>query len=189
MKSTVLYFMLFITTWSQAQYRVSQNIDSLKNESITASDIASKFRATIQVAILYTYANPDSTIWYGELALRLAQEMNDVNNEIWALATIGEAQIYKGNLPRTVELAISAIEKVSLQPTDNQDWFIGPTYYNLSVTYFEIQDYDKAKFYARKTIEVGGDNGNDELGAAFGHYLMAMVFERLEMPEVRMRLR
>src|SRR5210317_1610889 len=101
-KTTVVCYILFIATWSQAQYRISHNIDSLKMESRKASDLTSKFKATIQVAILYTYVNPDSTIKYGEHALRLAKEMNDIDNEIWALATIGEAHIYKGNLPKTV---------------------------------------------------------------------------------------
>jgi signal transduction histidine kinase len=52
------------------------------------------------------------------------------------------------------------------------------------VTYYEIQDYEKALYYAKKMIAIGGDPfGIDELSQAFGYYLVAMVQERLGKPD------
>jgi two-component system, NtrC family, sensor kinase len=174
---------LLVSTWAHAQTRpVSQIIDSLKQEALAAVDLPAKFKATIPIAVRYTYANPDSAIKFGELALALAEEMDDINNEIWALAVIGEAYIYKANLPKTIELALRAIERSST--LSSEDLSIGPTYYNLSATYYEIQDYDNALLYAKKMIDLGGDPlGIDELAGAFGYYLIAMVYERLGLPD------
>lgn len=133
---------------------VSKIIDSLKVEIDVADDLQSKFKATIEVAVRYTYANPDSTIKYGEIALELAEQIDDINSEIWALAVIGEANIYKANLPKTMEMALRAIERIGDSPLEGKS--VAPTYYNLCVIYYEIQDYDNALLYATKMVEISG---------------------------------
>jgi len=160
---------------------ISKIIDSLKLEMKQASDIQSKFSSAIEVAVRYTYANPDSTIKYGKVALTLAKQIGDINDEIWALAVIGEANIYKANLPTAMELALTAIER-SAEST-LEDKFLGPTYYNLSAIYYEIQDYDKALFYAQKMLEISETQTSDGLAGAFGYYLVANVYERLGQPD------
>ena len=157
-------------------------IDSLKLVLHHTTEISVKVEASNEIAVRYLYSIPDSTIKYAELAILLSEKTDELTSKLWTLGILGEAYIYKGNLPKTLELGLMAIELNGDTPFEVS--FLGPTYYNLSELYFQIEDYDKSLFYAKEMVRIGKANsGKDKMAEAYGYYLSAQVYEKLEMPD------
>ncbi len=150
-------------------------LDSLKNELEFIQEDSLKIQILLQIADSYTERDPDTTIYYSQQALQLAKQINDIPGQMGAMAFTSEALIYKGNLPKALELGIKAIEMGKNQPVRIAGG-VGPNYGNLGNLYFLIGNYDKALQYFKKMTAMGKD---DIVGVAFGYYSVASVFEKL----------
>jgi signal transduction histidine kinase len=150
--------------------------DSLRNELKRSQADSLKAEILMRIAENLLFSDPDSTIYYGEKALNLAEKVNDVLIQIGAIGFIGNALIYKGNLPKALELGFKAIEMAKDYPIRVQG--IGPTYDNMGRIYFLIGDYDKAFQYFKKMAAFGEA---DIVGVAYGYFNMAMVYEKINI--------
>ena len=157
-------------------------LDSLKHVLRTSEDQAKRIEAASEIGVRYIYANPDSTIKYCELSLSMLKDSDDLNAKLYALGVMGESYIYKGNFPKTLEIGYQALDLNGDTPFTIS--FMGPTFYNLSELYFQIEDYDKAMYYAQEMIRIGKNHQDiDKLGEAYGYYLSAQVLEKLGNPD------
>ena len=157
-------------------------LDSLKHVLKTSQDAVQRIEAASEIGVRYIYANPDSTIKYCELALSMLEDSDDLNAKLYALGIMGESYIYKGNFPKTLEIGYQALDLNGETPFTIS--FMGPTLYNLSELYFQIEDYDKALDYAQEMIRNGRNHRDiDKLGEAYGYYLSAQVYEKLGYPD------
>ncbi|MCK5102258.1 MAG: hypothetical protein KAR17_05570, partial [Cyclobacteriaceae bacterium] len=167
-----------ISLFGQGENRSLINlIDSLKQElKITEADTL-KSILLMQIAENFMNSDPDSTTYYGEKALKLAEKINFIPAQIGTMGFIGEALIRRGNLPLALELGINAIELGKDIPVRIAGG-IGPTYYNMGQIYFQISDYDKAIQYYNEMTAFGK---TDIMGVAFGYYGMAEIYEKINM--------
>ncbi|MFT5887042.1 MAG: tetratricopeptide (TPR) repeat protein, partial [Arcticibacterium sp.] len=153
MKTKILSTLLFLTglTSFGQTVTIQAYLDSIKTVFYNTDDIVIKISSGKKLASYYTYLNPDSTIYFAQQTIDLAKSKKKLNEQIWSMAIMGEGYMNKANLPKTLELALEALE-IS-KNIDSKDVFLGPTYYNLSDLYFQIGDLKKARFYALASIE------------------------------------
>ncbi len=166
-------------------FLISQNLienllhirDSLKTELSASQDESSTLDILRQITLTYTSINMDSAIHHGQKFINAAENYDDKNRLLDALAIVGEAYVNRGELPKGLELSLRAMkindDNPGLIPTDLIPG-IGPVNYNLSEIYFQIGDDEKAHEYANKQI----NTVTSKLGIGFGHYQKGRVFER-----------
>ncbi len=178
MKKFILNITLIIISFSvfgQSNDEGSKNLpDSLKRELGYIHDDSLKVEKLLQIADSYSSRNPDTTIYYSQEALQLARQRKDIPAQMGAMAFMGQALIYKGNLPEALKLGLEAIEMGKNKPARVAGG-IGPNYDNLGQLYLQIGNYDKAKQYFKKMILLGDA---DKVAVAFGYYDLAVVYEK-----------
>ena len=150
-------------------------IDSLKLQIGQTQNDSVKAETYNKIAEIYMTNSPDSTIYYAEKALILAEKIKNVSIQMGALAFIGEALIYKGNFPKALELGFRAIDMGKNIPP-RVGGSVGPTYYNMGEIYSQIGDYNKALKYAKTMIALGE---GDIVGVAYSYYQVASVYEKI----------
>ena len=84
--------------------------DSLRRLLDITKEDTSQVLTTIDMGLQYRNTNPDSTIYYCEKALALARQIYFKRGEAYALTTIGLALREKGDLPKSLELNIQALQ-------------------------------------------------------------------------------
>jgi len=177
-----------------SHFLISQNFnenllhirDSLKNELSASQDESSTLEILRQITLTYESINMDSAIHHGQKFINAAENYDDKNRLLDALAIVGAAYVNKGELPKGLELSLRAMkindDNPGLIPTDLIPG-IGPVNYNLSEIYFQIGDDEKAHEYANKQI----NTVTSKLGIGFGHYQKGRVFERSNQLDSAMR--
>jgi two-component system, NtrC family, sensor kinase len=173
---------IFLFTFNIALYGQGYNeslislIDSLKLQIGQTQNDSIKAEIYNKIAENYLYNSPDSTIYYAEKALILAEKIKNVSMQMGAMGFTGGALIYKGNLPKALELGFRAIDMgKNIPPRAGAS--IGPTYYNMGEIYSQIGDYNKALQYLKKLISFGE---GDLVGVAYGYYRAATVYEKID---------
>ena len=149
--------------------------DSLKNELKGVIADSVKMEILILLAESSNYRDPDSSIYYGEKALKLAKKLKDIPAQMGAMAFISSALKNQGNLPKALELGLEATEIGKDLPVRLAGG-IGPIYSNLGEIYYEINDFVNAVSYFRKMTALGE---NDLAGVAYGFYDLARVKVKL----------
>ena len=182
MKKTLFITILFILcslSYGQSNIDGLRNlIDSLNRELAKSTTAEKTIDLALNIASKYLSTNPDSIIKYAEMALEASIKEDNIRGQIGALGFLGEAQIYKGNLPKTMELGLQAIELSKNLPIGQA--YIGPTYYNMAELYAQIGEYKKSLIYSQKEISIEAF-GNT--GGAYGYYQRANAFVRMNMPD------
>ena len=132
----------------------------------------------LNLAEKYLSTSPDTIIKYAQLSFDISKKENFLRGQIGALGFMGEAYIYKGNLPKTLELGLQAIELSKNLPVEES--FIGPTYYNLAEIYIQIGEYEKALIYGNKKVELEPKESQFEnVTGAYGYFQKAKAFEKM----------
>ncbi|MCB9271230.1 MAG: hypothetical protein H6561_16975 [Lewinellaceae bacterium] len=90
-------------------------IDSLHQQMAIAKDDTSRIKAQAFLCLLYRLGNTDSSIYYGQQALKSAQQINYPEGEILALGYMSITMEQIGNLSKALEMAF----KIALQIAKN----------------------------------------------------------------------
>jgi signal transduction histidine kinase len=179
MKQFILVIFFFVCSFSligQVKTTALENMhDSLKNELKGVIADSVKMEILILLAESSNYRDPDSSIYYGEKALKLAKKLKDIPAQMGAMAFISSALRNQGNLPKALELGLEAAQIGKDLPVRLAGG-IGPIYSNLGEIYFEINDFVNAVSYFRKMSAIGE---NDLAGVAYGFYDLARVKVKL----------
>ena len=182
MKKTLFIIILFLLSFrSYGQSSIDglkDQIDSLKRELAVSLTSEKTIDIALDIAGKYLSTNPDSITKYAEMALNISIKEDYLRGQIGALGFLGEAQIYKGNLPKTLDLGLQALELSKNLPIEQS--FIGPTYYNMAELYAQIGEYEKSLIYSQMEI-ISEAFGNT--GGAYGYYQRANAFVRMNMPD------
>lgn len=175
MKGILLFILLIAidnSLFRQSRILNSENPnDSLKQELKATRDDSLKAWIFLHLAENNLYIQTDSALYYGEMALKLAQKVNNPEVQIGAMGFMGNALMFKGNLPKALELSFQTME------LNKNVWHagggIGPTYDNIGFVYYYIGEYNKAMPYFKKMIQSGQ---KDIAGVAYGYRNMAMIY-------------
>ena len=170
---TFIFFLTFF--WRIGFTQTSHVIDSLQRRLAIAKDDTSKVKAQISLCYAYRLGNTDSSLLYGQRALKSAQQINYPAGEILALSFMSIAMEQQGNLPKALQMAFMALQ---IAKTNYLERISGPALSAIGETYIILKDYPKALSYLEKQKLIGVANGLDEV-IAYAFYDMGFVYEEM----------
>ncbi len=184
MKKIIVCFCLFLLSHFLFAQNFKENLlkvrDSLKTELNKLQNEPSSVEIQRQITLSYEYIDADSSIYYGQKFIEAAEKFQDNNRLLDALGIVSLAYIYKGDLPKALELSLRAVQIYDENPGLISTIYmpgIGPAYGCLSEIYFQIGDIDKAQEYALKVIDLNLEGS--KIAAGFGHFQLARIYEKI----------
>jgi signal transduction histidine kinase len=157
----ILAFLSCVTGFTQNQ----KLIDSLHHQLAIAKDDRSRIHAQIDLCSNYRLGNTDSSIYYGQVALRSAQEINYPEGEILALSFMSITLGQVGNLSKSLEMAFKALQIAKSNDLEN---FTSPTLNSIGEVYIVLKDYPKALNYLQRQKKL---YDKIEINEGFGYAL------------------
>ena len=168
-KFTLIVLFAFLRSIGLTQTR--EAIDDSHHQLAIAKDDTSRIQALAHLCLLYRLGNTDSSILYGQEALKSAQQINYPRGEIMALGFMSITMQQLGNLPKALEIAFKALQ---IAKTNNLECEAALN--AIGETYIILKDYPKALSYLRWQKSVCEANGNVE-ALAYAKKDIAVVFE------------
>jgi signal transduction histidine kinase len=167
---SILILLLFLSNASFTQ--TPEAIRNLQHQIAIAKDDTSRIKQQAYLCLLYRLGNSDSSLFYGEQALKSARKINYVQGEILALQFMSITLEQMGNLPKSLEMAFKAIEIAKANGLNNYEGALNA----IGEVYIVLKDYPKALSYLQEQIPLCEANNNIEpLGYAKKD--IAIVFE------------
>ena len=103
MKKVLLSICLCLISHFLISQNVNENLlhirDSLKNELNASVNEAKTADILRHIALTHNFINMDSVIYYGQKFISVCEKSDYKNRQLDALGIVGEAYIYKGELP------------------------------------------------------------------------------------------
>ncbi len=181
MKSFLLILLLFVSiTRAHTQVR---GVDSLRNELETNQNDTLKLVYSILLSEAYEETKPDTSFYYAKNALILAQKLKLRLNEAIAFIQMAYALKNMGNFPASLQIYLSG--KDILEDGKAEQNILPDKYFNLqgflkrpvtarmkrlqilglsqlglSLVYGDVNDYEKALFYAFQAKQRFEEAGN-----------------------------
>ena len=170
--ATVLVFLSYITGFTQSQ----KFIDSLHHRLAMAKDDRSRIHAQIDLCSNYRLGNTDSSVYYGQEALRSAQKINYPIGEVFALSFMSITLGQTGDLSRALEMAFKALQ---IAKSNNLESVTSPTLNSIGEIYIVLKDYPKALDYLQRQKKLY-DNGEMNEGFGYALYDIGNVYEETD---------
>ena len=171
----ILFFTLLLVGYTNAFPQSRQEITDLQNQLTFAKDDTSRIKAQIGLCYLYRLGNTDSSLLFGQRALKLSEQINYPRGEILALSFMGLTMQQLGNLPKALELAFKALE---IAKTYHLERLTGGALNAIGETYILLKDYPKALHYLHIQQSTAEAYGSEE-GLAYSTYDMGVAFKEL----------
>ena len=145
MKKVFIYFlvscMMFINSYSQSS---PEEINDLKEQLLKAKHDSTRGRLTSQLAVGYRFSNIDSSLFYSDQTIELADKNNLPGIKAKMLSLKGATVLEAGKLPESLHFQFEALEiSEKLKDTSN----IALALNRVGNIYMELADYKKAKEY------------------------------------------
>ena len=99
-KFTLIVLFAFLRSIGLTQTR--EAIDDSHHQLAIAKDDTSRIQALAHLCLLYRLGNTDSSILYGQQALKSAQQINYPRGEIMSLGFMSIKMQQLGNLPKSL---------------------------------------------------------------------------------------
>jgi hypothetical protein len=96
----ILFLTILLVGYVNAFTQSKQEITDLQHQLAIAKDDTSRIKAQINLCNIYRLGNSDSSLLYGQRALKLSEQINDQKGEILALSFMGLTMQQLGNLPK-----------------------------------------------------------------------------------------
>lgn len=203
MKSVFLYFISFLLLVSDVSGQ-SQYLDSLRTELYRSSNDTLTLVLLKLLAANYREPSPDSSLYYAEKGLALANKMNLKFYQSICLGHIAYAQMNKGFHSRSLQSYISALDFANnpkaeenmlsekwlamsnidgnITPIELRKGILGLLHHDLGILYENTLQFDKELFHlriAKNLQEEIKDSG--ALGATY--YVLGRVYLSLQKPD------
>ncbi|MCB0659016.1 MAG: hypothetical protein KDC57_22890, partial [Saprospiraceae bacterium] len=170
-KFITIVFLSLIGSVGFTQTRVA--IDSLNHQIEIAKDDTSRIKAQAFLCLLYRLGNTDSSIFYGQQALKSARQINYPEGEILALGYMSITMEQIGNLSKALEMAFKALQIAKTNRLECEAALNA-----IGETYIILKDYPKALQYLYEQKSICESNGNIE-ALAYAKKDIAVVFEEM----------
>ncbi len=167
------FFLAFLWFIGFAQTR--ETIDSLQHQLAIAKDDTSRINTQIQLCYVYRLGNTDSSLLYGQQALKSSQQIKYPKGEIRALSYMSITMNQLGNLPKVLEMAFKALQIAKANHLENK---AGGALNALGETYIILKDYPKAISYLQQQKLIGITNGIEE-AIAYASYDIGYAYEEM----------
>ncbi len=156
---------------AQTYIMLRDNLDSLKKETHLPHAEDEMAALNMKISTAYLHINSDSSIHYAEKSLESNKKSKDERLRFNAIGTIVEGLMYKGNLPKALEIGLAGIDEKTELSLGNSNK--GRIYNGIGEIYTYLEDYEKGIFYFTEITKM---TGSDIIGTAFGHYQLAKIF-------------
>src|SRR6266700_3685005 len=167
------FTILFKWAWSMGFTQTRQVIDSLQHQLIIAKDDTSRVKALINLCYTYRLGNTDSSLFYGQQALKLAQQIKYHAGELRALQYMSITMEQLGNLPKALEMAFKALQ---IAEANHLEKLTGGALNAIGETYIILKDYPKAIDYLQQQKLLGESLGFEE-AIAYAMYDLGYAYE------------
>ncbi|MGH2565068.1 MAG: tetratricopeptide repeat protein, partial [Ginsengibacter sp.] len=174
MKKKFIIIILFSIAWGICFSQTREAIDSLQHQLAIAKDDTSRINAQTDLCLLYRLGNTDSSLLYGQQALKSAQKIKYLKGEISALSFMCIVTEQQGNLPKSLELGFRGLQ---LAKGNHLESLAGPALDGIGEVYIILKDYPKALNYLRTYISISESNSNDDEGLAYAYFDIGVAFE------------
>jgi signal transduction histidine kinase len=173
MVKTLTFTILFLLIWVIGFTQAKKAIDDLHHQLTIAKDDTSRIQIQAYLCLLHRLGNTDSSLLYGQQALKSAQQVNYPKGEMLAMGFMSITMVQIGNLPKALEMAFKALQiaKTIQLECDAALNAIGEAY-------IILKDYPKALSYLQKQKSVCEATGNIE-SLAYARKDMAVAYEEM----------
>ncbi len=171
------FTILFTWAWSMGFTQTRQVIDSLQHQLIIAKDDTSRVKALINLCYTYRLGNTDSSLFYGQQALKLAQQIKYHAGELRALQYMSITMEQLGNLPKALEMAFKALQ---IAKANHLEKLTGGALNAIGETYIILKDYPKAIDYLQQQKLLGESLGFEE-AIAYAMYDLGYAYEEMNL--------
>lgn len=168
-----LIFIFLLAIFCKQGFAQNKLTDSLHNLLAITKEDTSRVLTTIDLGLQYRNTNPDSSIYYCEKALALAKQIRFKRGEAYALTTIGLAMREKGDLPKSLELQIQA-----LQIAEPNNYAIEAAFClrRIGLVYMDLKNYPVCLDYLYQALQKQ-ESVQYKRGIAIEYMNIAMTYE------------
>jgi tetratricopeptide (TPR) repeat protein len=159
------------------------NIDSSAYYAHQVINVTSEDRLRAEafawLCALYRFVRPDSTFYYGNLALKLANEKNfgDIYPNVFNSLSLTETAI--GNLPQALQFALQAVKLAEQQ---NSKFELGFGLANLGYVYLNNGSYNEAVDAFKKSYNLFNSVGR-KVNALISLAFIGQSYAMLNLPD------
>ena len=171
----ILFLTILLVGYVNAFTQSKQEITDLQHQLAIAKDDTSRIKAQINLCNIYRLGNSDSSLLYGQQALKLSEQINDQKGEILALSFMGLTMQQLGNLPKALELAFKALR---IAKTYNLNQSTGVALNAIGETYIILKEYPKALYYLHIEKSIA-EAYKSEIGLAYSKYDLGVAFKEM----------
>jgi two-component system, NtrC family, sensor kinase len=152
-----------------------ETIANLWHQLATAREDTSRIKVQINLCATYRLGNTDSSLFYGQQALKASQQIHYPAGEILALSFMSITMEGIGNLPKALEMAFRALQ---LAKQNKLEELSSPALNAVGEVYTILKDYPKAMDYLQKQKTISEEEGNTE-GLAYALKDIGVVYEEM----------
>ena len=175
MIKSIVFFLFFSLTWSPGFSQPRHTMDSLHQQLAMAREDTSRVNALILLCYNYRLGYSDSSLYYGQQALQLAQKIKYPAGELRSLQFMSITQEQLGNLPKALEMAFKALEIAKEHHLEN---LAGGALNALGETYIILKDFPKAVKYLTQQRILGESLGFEE-AIGYAMYDLGYAYEEM----------
>ncbi|HSN09866.1 MAG TPA: ATP-binding protein [Hanamia sp.] len=172
-KITFIFLLIIRVVLCFSQTR--EDIDSLQRQLANAKDDTSRINAQVSLCLLYRLGNTDSSIMYGQQALKSAEKINYIQGQVSALGFMSIVYEQRGNLPQSLDLGFRSLQ---LAQQYHLGRFAGAALDGIGEAYILLKDYPKAIGYLRTYI-TSERIGTSDQGLGYAYFDMGVAFAGL----------
>ncbi len=132
---------------------IAQNkfTDTLMQHLLLAKQDSNRVLIMSDLCFFYRYTNIDSSLFYGQGALKLARAINFLRGEADALNKLGLTIREEGDLPKSLQLQFQALE---IAKENNYVIEIANCFRRIGHVYMDLNDYLIAASYSLKALKI-----------------------------------
>jgi tetratricopeptide (TPR) repeat protein len=143
--------------FSSAQNRIADSLERLIGQSKEDTNEIFLLRS---LGYAFVFSHPDSSYYYTNLGLQLAQKLQDLKEESRCLGLIGSTISSMGNFPEALRISLKSLE---LAEKSNDPIAIESSFNNLGADYYFQKDYGIAMEYFVKSLTVARTIKDEEI--------------------------
>ncbi|MEO5582879.1 MAG: tetratricopeptide repeat protein [Saprospiraceae bacterium] len=158
MKKIIFFISVFSLFWTTlpAQKNITDSLEQLLTHATVDTN---RVEVMIYLCHAFRNMNPDSSRYYGYMAMNLSKQIKYTKGELSALISLGASYKLNGDFPKSLELLFNALKIAEDKnfPEENGTCLDG-----IGIIYAQLNDYDNAIKYFKKAVQVYNSIPNEE---------------------------
>ena len=172
----VMQLVIVIHNTTPAQDMFYRTRDSLRNALGNSKSTANKITTLTNLSSLYIARNSDSSLLYGNHALKLAEEIQDGRLIVDAHNIIGSNYASIGEYPEALRHYLLAYDKAREMQNDS---LLAGSANNLGYLYLNLNEINNAKKYLEISVQLY-TKINDQAGLALNYGNLGIVYSNFK---------